>query len=199
VVGIEPDAGMAALARRNVGADSSVEIEESDFERWDPRGRSFSLVFSAQAWHWVDPEIGYAKACEVLSARGVLAPFWNRFAWDGSELRDALAEAYLRAAPGLTRAGGMHPINLKPDADEDWENAIAGVERLGEAEIRRYEWDRRLSTGDYVGLLATASDVRLLDPGTREGLLDAVAAVIDGHGGSVRIRMRTLLYLARRL
>ncbi|HLY48799.1 MAG TPA: methyltransferase domain-containing protein [Solirubrobacteraceae bacterium] len=199
VLGIEPDAAMAALARRNTTDYANVELVETDFEAWDPRGRTFPLVFSAQAWHWVDPAVGYAKVREVLSPRGLLAPFWNRFAWERSELREAMAEAYLRAAPGLTRAGGMHPVNLDPDADAGWEGNIAAVPGLGEAEVRNYEWDHTFSTGDYVGLLDTTSDVRLLDPSTRERLLTAVAAVIDGHGGEVRIRMRTLLCLARRL
>jgi SAM-dependent methyltransferase len=199
VLGIEPDAAMAALARHNTSAYPNVEVVEADFEDWDPRGRTFPLVFSAQAWHWVDPAVGYAKVGEVLSPRGLLAPFWNRFAWERSELREAMADAYLREAPGLRRAGGMHPVSLDPDADADWERDIAPVQGLGEAQVRHYEWDHTFSTGDYVGLLDTASDVRLLDPSTRERLLSAVAAVIDGHGGQLRIRMRTLLCLARRI
>jgi hypothetical protein len=147
----------------------------------------------------VNPAAGYAKAVEVLAPGGVLAPFWNRFAWERSELRDELAEAYLRAAPGLRSAGGMHPINLDPDADADWEGEVAAVDGLGEPEVRHYEWDATFSTDRYAGLLATASDVRLLDEATRESLLGAVRSVIDDHGGSARIRMRTRLCLARRL
>jgi hypothetical protein len=37
------------------------------FEDWDPAGRTFDSVIAAQAWHWVDPVAGAAKA----AARGV--------------------------------------------------------------------------------------------------------------------------------
>lgn len=198
VTGIEPNAEMAALAERNCREDPGVQIEQEDFERWDPRGRRFPLVFSAQAWHWVDPAAGFAKATEVLSPGGWLAPFWNRFDWERSELREPLHEAYRRVAPALTSAGGMHPANARPDEDEDWEGEIARVDGLGEAAIRHYEWERAFSTGEYVGLLATASDVRLLDEATRADLLGATSRVIDGHGGSVQIRLRTRLCLAQR-
>jgi SAM-dependent methyltransferase len=198
VLGIEPNAEMARVARRNCSAYPDVEIEESDFERWDPRGRHFPLVFSAQAWHWVDPGVGYPKARDVLLPEGCLGAFWNRFAWEKSELRDRLLDAYRRAAPELRSAGGMHPANLTPYRDADWEAEIAAVEGLGDPEVRNFEWDRTYSTGEYVGLLATASDVRMLDEPTRARLLAAVAAVIEARGGVLSIRMRTRLCLARR-
>lgn len=199
VVGIEPNVEMAAVARRNCLEYPGVAIEQGDFERWDPHGRSFPLVFSAQAWHWVEPAAGYAKARSVLSPGGLFAAFWNRFAWEHSELRDELTEAYLTTAPAMTSAGGMHPVKLHPDADADWEGEISAVDGLGEAEARHYEWEWVYSTSEYVGLLATASDVRMLDEVTREALLAAVTAVIEGHGGTGRMRMCTRLCLARRL
>jgi SAM-dependent methyltransferase len=198
VLGVEPSRGMAAVARRNTSRFGHVQIEESDFERWDPRGRRFPLVFSAQAWHWVDHDAGFAKVREVLLPGGWLAVFWNRFGWDESELRDALTAAYRSAAPDLRRAGGMHPADIGEETDEDWEREIAAVDGLGDPEVRVYERDLTYSTSDYVGLLATASDVRLMDEATRRALRAAVAEVIDAHGGTVRIRMRTQLYLARR-
>jgi SAM-dependent methyltransferase len=53
VLGVEIDAGMAAVARR-----SGVEVEVASFELWDERGRTFDLIVSGQAWHWVDPAVG---------------------------------------------------------------------------------------------------------------------------------------------
>ena len=199
VVGVEPSAEMAAVARRNLSAHPQVEIEQSDFEHWDPGERRFRLVFSAQAWHWVEPSVGYVKACQVLLPGGWLALFWNRFAWERSELQEEMREAYRRAAPELTSAGGMHPANLRPDANLDWDGEIADVPGLGDPETRHYEWPRTFATREYVGLLGTASDVLLLEPAKQTSLFSAVAEVIDGHGGSITIAMRTLLCLARRV
>jgi len=49
------------------------------FEDWDPVGRTFDAVIAAQAWHWVDPVAGAAKAAAVLRPGGRLAVFWNAF------------------------------------------------------------------------------------------------------------------------
>jgi SAM-dependent methyltransferase len=199
VVGVEPSGEMAEVARRNLSSFPEVEIEQSDLEHWDSGGRRFPLVLSAQAWHWVEPSVGYTKARDLLLPGGWLAVFWNRFVWESSELHEEMKDVYHSAAPELTRAGGMHPSNLCPDAEADWEGEIAAVPGLGAAEIRHYEWERTYSTGEYVGLLGTASDVLLLDEATRSALFAAVSEVIDTHGGANRMAMRTQLCLARRV
>jgi trans-aconitate methyltransferase len=73
VLAIEPSEAMVAVARRNFAAYPQVQIEQSDFENWDPAGRRFPLVFSAQAWHWVNPDVGYTRVRSVLSRGGLLA------------------------------------------------------------------------------------------------------------------------------
>ena len=198
VVAVEPSVEMAAITRRKCSA-YPVEIQLSDFEHWDPGGRRFPLLFSAQAWHWVQPAAGYAAAQRALGRHGVLAAFWNRVAWDGSDLREALLVAYQQAAPELAADGHMlHPANLCPDRDADWEGEIAAAEGLAGADIRYYEWDQRYSAGDYVGLLATLSEIRLMDEVPRASLFAAVGQTIDAHGEQLTLPMRTRLCLARR-
>src|SRR5947208_4459723 len=74
VLGVEPDERMAEPARR-----AGVETEIATFEDWAPHGRRFDAVIAAQAWHWVDPVAGAAKAAQVLRPGGRLAVFWNAF------------------------------------------------------------------------------------------------------------------------
>lgn len=72
VMGVEPDERMAAVARRNC-----VPVATARFEDWVPAVRDVDLVCSGQAWHWVDPAVGCARAAEVLRPGGRLAVFWN--------------------------------------------------------------------------------------------------------------------------
>src|SRR5215468_2654544 len=74
VLGVDPDVRMADLARRN-----GLEVEMAAFEAWDPAGRAFDAVVAGQAWHWVDPVAGAAKAAQALRPAGRLAVFWNAF------------------------------------------------------------------------------------------------------------------------
>src|SRR4051812_13872094 len=52
---IEPDPRMAGTLRRNVAAYPAVRVVDATFESWPP-DRGYGLLYSAQAWHWVDEE-----------------------------------------------------------------------------------------------------------------------------------------------
>src|SRR5215472_11744782 len=88
VLGVDPDARMADLARRN-----GLEVEVAAFEAWDPAGRAFDAVVAGQAWHWVDPVAGAAEAAQALRPGGRLAAFWNAFQ-PPPLLGEAFAEVY---------------------------------------------------------------------------------------------------------
>src|SRR5207244_6453723 len=54
ILALEPGANLAAVLRRNAAAFPAVRIEATIFEAWRVEDRSFDLVISAQAFHWVD-------------------------------------------------------------------------------------------------------------------------------------------------
>ena len=47
------------------------------FEQFEPKEDAFHLIFSATAFHWIAPEVGYPKAHALLAPSGVLALFWH--------------------------------------------------------------------------------------------------------------------------
>jgi SAM-dependent methyltransferase len=200
VLAVEPSAEMAAVWRRVFSGRSEVQIERADFESWDPAGRRFPLVFAAQAWHWVDPAVGFVKAAEVVTPGGVLAAFWNRPVWDHAELRDALREAYRQAAPELfAETDPVHPVSALPHDEDDWRRGVERTPGLGDVELREYAWSQVYSAGGYASLLQTHSTVRVLDPDRRDALVSAVTRAIEGHGGELTLPMVTRVWLARSL
>jgi SAM-dependent methyltransferase len=199
VLAVEPSAEMAAVARRVCAGYRGVRIEQADFERWDPAGRQFPLLFAAQAWHWVEPAVGFAKAAGVLSPGGVLAAFWNRPLWARAPLREVVLEAYQRVAPELLdETDPIHPASSPPRDAEEWQAGIAAADGLGDAESRDYEWSETYSAAAYAALLQTHSTVRVLDPDRRAALVAAVAQAIESHGDRLELPIVTRLCLARR-
>jgi SAM-dependent methyltransferase len=201
VLAVEPSAEMAAVARRVCAAYRDVRIEQADFERWDAAGREFPLVFAAQAWHWVQPAVGFAKAASVLRPGGVLAAFWNRAVWARASLREVVLGAYRQAAPEiLAETDPIHPgASSLPTDDEDWRRGIAAASGLGAVDVRDYEWSLMFSGADYAALLETHSTVRALEPDRRSALVGAVARAIESHGDELTLPLLTRLCLARRI
>lgn len=195
---VEPSSEMAAIAARRLAGFPDVTIERSDFERFDPLGATFPLIYAAQAWHWVSPEIGYVKVRLLLQAGGLFAAFWNRPRWESCPLRTELAEAYQRAVPELSGDHPMHPgSSSEPEMWDEWERAIEGTHGLDRPEVRGYHWAHHSSTGEYLALLRTLSDNIVLDGARREVLLNEVGGVLDEHGGRLELDYITWLYLAR--
>jgi SAM-dependent methyltransferase len=52
---------LAALARRNLEQFPQARVLVSSFEEWQLPDRKFDAVICASAFHWLDPEVRYAK------------------------------------------------------------------------------------------------------------------------------------------
>jgi SAM-dependent methyltransferase len=73
VTALEPGTSLLALARQNLDGAGEVEFVNAQFEDAPlPPGR-FQAVFSASAFHWVDPEVSWQKTADVLAPGGTLA------------------------------------------------------------------------------------------------------------------------------
>jgi SAM-dependent methyltransferase len=196
VLGVEPDARMAAVARRH-----GLTVDEATFETWEPRGAPYDLVTSGQAWHWVDRAIGTERAASVLRPGGRLALFWN------VSLHDEAAEAlfrdvYAQYAPSVFE----HSIALRstppPSVDETTDAHVAPIivnPQFGPIETRTYHRRVRHTTDEWVGQLATLSDHLLLEPDVRDALLAALSRALDDAGGALEVDYVTTLLTTPRV
>jgi SAM-dependent methyltransferase len=70
---VEPGANLVAAARKRIGQPGAVLFDVGRFEDADLPENSYDAVFSATAFHWVDPTVGWAKVAALLRPRGLLA------------------------------------------------------------------------------------------------------------------------------
>jgi SAM-dependent methyltransferase len=196
VLAVEPSPPMAALARRRCAAYPGVEVVESDFEALNLGDETFPLLYAAQAWHWIDPDVRYRRARAALAAGGLLAVFWNRPAWGPTELRAALSAAYRRYAPDMPADSPLHPDNPSPQGDDDWPAEIAAVPEFSAPEVQIYRWSQDYDARAYAALLNTLSDFQRLEADRRVRLLDAVASAIADRGGILTMPLITRLHTA---
>ena len=190
VLGVEVDARMAELAR-----GKGLEVEVARFEDWDPRGQRFDLVTSAQAWHWIDPRAGAARAAEALRAGGLIWVFWN-FGNPPPHMRKLLSPVYARLAPSVENYSVL--FGNRDARVQDTLAGIADAGAYGPAETARYAWSQLYDTAGWLEQLTTHSDHQALPTAQRERLLDAVGEALDAAGGSFEMPYATVLVSARR-
>ena len=190
VTGVEPDPRMAAVARSR-----GFRVEVATFEAWEPAGRRFDLLVSGQAWHWVEPTYGAAKAADLLVPEGHLAAFWNLGAHDPAVLA-LLDPVYRRVVPEIAAETTALRVPMRDQRSRA--ESLQAAAGFGNVEVRSYPWEARYTREQWLEFLATHSDHARLEPARREELLAEVGAVIDGLGGTLLFYFQTVLILATR-
>jgi SAM-dependent methyltransferase len=198
VLAIEPSAEMAALARVKLARRPGVTLVQSAFEDWVPDER-FAAVVSVQAWHWVDPDVRYAKAHQALTPGGMLTAVWSFPDWERCSQREALSRAYRSAAADLRADFPMHPDSEPVRLAGDWMAEVAAAKGFGAAEIHAFRWSEGYTSEAYVALAQTHQDHILLPERDRVALLAAITRCIDERGGHLELPLVTYVCLARRV
>jgi SAM-dependent methyltransferase len=192
IVCVELGAQLAERARREL-AGRAVEIHVVPFEEWPGERGAFDLVYAATAWHWLDPELRYRKAHELLRGGGHLA-FWSAlhaFPADADPFFAEIQKVY--DAIGETWDGVWPPPRPDEIADDAAEVEASGL--FEDVVVRRYVWERPYTAEEYIALLDTFSGHIAMKPWQREHLYGEIRARLGGR--RVRRHWHAILHVAR--
>jgi SAM-dependent methyltransferase len=195
VLGVEPDARMADFARR-----TGIEVETATFEAWDSAGRTFGAVVAGQAWHWVDPVAGAAKAARVLRPGGRLAAFWHVFE-PPQDVTEACQAVFDRLVPDSQLSSQTRPPDRDRIAAGFTARAADGIRAaggFGDPERWQYDWERSYTPDEWIDQLATSGALTPLPPDRLAGVLAALGTALDGMGASITVRLTTVAIMAAR-
>lgn len=193
VLGVEPDARMADLARSR-----GFTVEVAKFEDWDPRGRGFDAVVSGQAWHWIDPDAGARKAADALTPGGRLAVFWN-IGQPPTELAAAFADVYRRVETGLPFTPWAAPMTGYTGFTDRAEGGIQHSGRFAEPRQLEFGWTMTVTTEAWLDQVPTSGGHDRIAPERLAELLAGMGAAIDAVGGQFELAYTTVAVLADRL
>jgi SAM-dependent methyltransferase len=183
----EPAARMAAVLRANV-TGHDVTVVESRFEDW--RGAEHDLVFAAQSFHWIEPEVRYARTAE---AAPWLAVIMNETGPLDPGLRAELDAAYARWAPELSRVSDLEAARAR------WIDEIVASGLYRPVHLEQAPWHASYARSAYLDLLDTYSDHAVLPHDRRAQLYEELGAAIDRRGGGIEIPYVAMAFIARRL
>lgn len=216
VTALEPGGNLIALARQNLEGAGEVEFVNARFEDALLPREQFQAVFSASAFHWVDPKVGWQKAADVLVPGGTLALIQY------CGLEEPRTNQDQEAVLAVMR-------EVAPDIAADWppyrdlDATLAGIEQRRENVSEVWAWlgsydlwqghagrlfddvqvavMPRLSehTGDELNaLVRTMSAYARLSPGQRHALEREHQALYERLGRPVRASTVVVLVTARR-
>lgn len=190
---VEPGPNLVSLAERKLHAYPKVSIVTSTFEEWAPDpGEAFDLVFSGQAFYWVDPAIRYVKSASLLKPEGSLALFWYSPRPGDTSLDAAIREVYGRCAPLLT----WSPTARSPTVKTEQQIDATGL--FGPVFTRSYRRRRVYSTEEFISYLGTQSDHGSLPADEGASLFDGIREVMARSGERITLEFEFWLNAARK-
>lgn len=178
VTAVEPGEAMAAMARQHLAGVDNVAIETSTFEAWESRRRRFDVVVAASSWHWLDPNVAWQRAHDLLRPHGWLALLGHVVIRrpDEPEVYAATADLHERFVPG-NPDWGHPPVEAEVRAtSHGWGPPNEDRDGLfGPTVVRWHPMVQELDGAGFADLLRTLSPYRRLDASAREPLLAAIA------------------------
>lgn len=195
ILALELGPHLAERARQNLASFPDVEVVATSFEAWDPGPAKFDAVLACNSFHWLEPDIRFAKSAAVLAPRGhliVLAMSWvvpddaDRFWWD-------VQDDYV--AVGGQR---VDPATKHPDSVGDLGPAVQECGCFEEPTIERCRFDVTFTADRYATNLSTQSGIKELAPDVRAELIHRIRRRIEARGGAVTAHLLAVLTVARR-
>lgn len=218
---VDPGPNMIAMARRRVGQADAVTFHLGRFEDVDLPEQPFEAVFSATAFHWVDPAVGWAKAASALKVGGLIAllSHLNVTEEQTAALQDEFVALLHEHVPEV--AAGWQPFLERDDllagarerdgnASEVWDWLLHGglkrpslavaeaADLFEDVEVASEGYTVEETADEWLGLFRTTSLYQRLEPARRAPLEQDHRRLIERLGGSVRTPLVVVLMTARR-
>ena len=174
---VGPD--LIEIAKKRLRQFQNVRFELCRFEDWKHE-YPFDLLICGTAFRWINRQVRYIKAAEVLRTEGAIAIFSNQHVRHTEGFFLKVQKIYKEHAPEL-HTDSHHPSLTRsaPPALEP------GVKYFSEPLVRSYPWSQNYSSEEYVKLLNTYSDHIPLQDERRKSLFDGIRGLIDSQYGGV--------------
>ena len=196
VEAVDPGAGMVEVARGRL-AGAHVRFHVVPFEQVELPERSFPALFSATAFHWVDPAVGWSKAARLLRPGGVLALLTH--VGSDSELAREYLAAWREVSPEAADWNVRDPEAIwsgaeerRGDVSELWswltQRDLASADAAGlftDVRVSTVARDREWTAEVSLALTRTSSAYLCLDEAGQQRLERRLAAVFERAGGSM--------------
>jgi SAM-dependent methyltransferase len=189
---VELGPNLAAIAIKNLERWPRVRVTVGAYEDYEPLGGDYDLVYSAQAFHWVDPGVRLQKSARLLRQKGCLALLYNCT----PRLDGALAVLSDR----LQRLTGTPVGTPQMARDMDrWKTELSESGLFEEIALHEYSWSRSYSAEAYQGLFRTYSDFKELSADLRAKAAETIEQTVDEAGGTVTREYVCTLIHARKM
>lgn len=208
--GIESGEDMAAILRNKCRQYEKVTMDVVPFEQWTSKDKDeYDMIYSAQAFHWLDPKLKYAKCHELLKNNGYLVLFWYNPCDDNSPKAKERENKIDRI---VSKYVSKYFVKDENSQRCEHDGVYKEDERIKEIEtsglftlVEKIEYlnETRNSADQYIKVMesvpAFASILDGLDDLSIGNMNNEIKEVINGYGGYVSSFLKFSLYITKKV
>ena len=182
VTAVEIGGNLSKYTAQKFSKYSNFHVIHSAFEDFQTHTK-YDLIFSATAFHWIQPDRSYSRCKELLVAGGVLAVFWNtpRISRTNLDLYKEIQDLYQRFMPNSQEEKEML-------LESEWYikrcndlNNFLKENGYIDCIFKIYQDSRVFSADEYIGLLQTYSNHMALPSDVQTPFFEKIYSVIQKH------------------
>jgi len=150
---------------------SNVDVFVEAFETWEAReGKLYDLIYSAQAFHWIDPNIKYSKCHSLLKPHGKLGLFWYQPVPIENQLTKSIRKTITAYCP--TYYTDEESNELIEETILRRKNELIESDLFINIEHHEFLVENTLSISDYISALNSFSKFASLEKVTRSKIVN---------------------------
>jgi SAM-dependent methyltransferase len=208
--GVESGEDMAAIFREKCAKYEKVSLDVVPFEQWKcQEDKRYDMIFSAQTFHWLDPEVKYERCHKLLKDNGYLVLFWYTPSDDElpetREIEDKINDIIERYTLNYSVNKGK-PERRAHNGEVSEDERKAEIEASGLfhlVEKLEYTQETRNNARQYLkvrkSVPAFASILDKLDEKDVVKMDSEIEEVINSYGGYLGTKFEFTLYIAKKV
>lgn len=178
ITAIELGEQLATVAKDELKYNQNVEIITGAFEEIELSEESFDLVYSATAFHWIDPAVKFNKSHKLLKQDGHLAIIrtCHIITVDTQiffEATQSIYKKYTDIAEKAAKSRVLDIVDIKPD--------ILDEELFRPVFFKVFPMQIVYSTEKYIKLLNTFSETIAMQEEERSSFLNEMDELIENE------------------
>ena len=208
VTAVEMGANMTEFLLEKYKGYEKFNVITSIFEDAHLEDESYDLIYAASAFHWVDAAVGCPKVMRLLKRGGAFVLFRNNIYRQWGDSLDAAVNAvydryYYKHYPRYDRPVSISKMTfddfLKPEEIHRGFRFYS-LEQYGfiDATMKLYDGSRFYGADEYISLMDTMSDHRVMPENDRAALYTGIKDAILNYGGQLEMKFIFQLYMGRK-
>jgi SAM-dependent methyltransferase len=214
VTAIELGYKMATCCNVKFSEFENFDVINDDFESIILDNNAYDLIYSASAFQWITPEIGFPKVLKLLKSGGVFAKFghslfhaqgYDHVAAAMDKVYDKYRHAfYADKSISLDKVHDKYRqalTSMRPPTSHSKEKCLEqvnAIKQYGFTDViyKSYHQTLTYDSQSYISLINTYCDQIALPDNTRAQFGKEIKEVIDSNGGKFGLSDTIDLYLA---